>query len=350
MRPIALPLLAAALAACGSDANDRLRHLEPSWSIEASGRSRGVAVAADGNLVWSVGFGAGAFADDGGVAIVARDGKVRAEVPLSIAPPCEGCTQLMFQPAGRALVAGDAAWVSDFSWNVFRVDLAAHAGEAVAVTAQLELPGGLVGISDASAITADGARAFLPGNDLIELELDSGTVRRALPFGRPVRAIAPLGDDAYLLDLTEPLSDAGRVAIWNERTGDLQSFDLPNPVAAIGADEGWAVAAVELALGEYGLVEFDATAVRSLATFELPAGALHLALVADERVVVAGSAGIQVPTQDGALLVGSAVVVDADEGPIAALETSSVSDLAISPDRKAVYVCDTGGLKAFSIE
>jgi len=350
MRILSILLLCMALAACGgSGSGSRQAGGEPdpfsaTWTYGAPGRSRGVALTPDGDVILAVAQGDAPFDETGGVVILAPDGAVKAELPLAVPAACEGCTRLAFEP-NRPLVTGGVAWVSDYHWNLFRIDLATGEARWARLTGTLDVPG-IVGLDDGSA-AGEGGLALLAGLALTRLDLEAAAVLDTHSLDGPVRAIAALGEGIFLLDLTEPLASSGRLALWDAADGSVETLDLPWPVAAIAAVDGWAVAALELGLGSYGLLELGPDGIAELATFEAPVGPLSLALLPDERVVAVGSGGIRSPSAPD-LLVGSTLLVDADEGPLAALDTSSVIGLAFSAGGDALYVADTGGLQAFA--
>lgn len=351
MRTIPLLLLSMLALACssGNDAKSP-GALHPTWSIQTADQARGLGVAPGGDVFFAVGNNSGAFADTGGLMVVGPGGAVRAELPLEVPRLCEDCTRLIFDP-GMPHIVGNTAWVMDKQGNLFRVDLDGLDARHVPLTGWNQVSG-IAGLDRHSALSPDGKRAYLTGVELVVLALESGTVEATIDFGSLVRSIAHLHGDNYLLDLTEPLGDEGRLAVWNAESNELVAeARTPWPVVAISVEARWAVAAIEIGTGEYALLELehDLSDLTPLSGFTVPPGPIHLALLPEERIVVAGSGGIQIWGPTAEAHPGTTVVIDADEGPLVDLETSSVKALSFSHDRSSLYVADTGGLKAFTL-
>lgn len=351
MRTLSIVLLSLWALACTSASNPNdPGTLGPTWAIDAPGQSRGLGVTPDGNVVFAVGSGAGAFADTGGVMIVDSGGEVLAELPLEVPKLCEGCTRLAFHP-DQPHVVGNTAWVMDKQGNLFRIDLTKLEARHVPLTGWDQVLW-LAGLDRHSALSRDGSRAFLPGVELAVLHLESGTVEKTIDFGALVRSIVHLRGDDYLIDRTDPLGDEGELIVWNAATGEIVAqARLPSPVVGTAVRDGWAVAALEVGIGESLLVELedDLSDASPISPLSIPSGPIHLALLPEEGLIAVGSGGSGFVSAPEDILPGTTVIVDVEEGPLADLETSSVRALSFSPDGRTLYVADTGGLKAFTL-
>lgn len=344
-----LVLAALFVAACGSsEPESPSPALEPQWSLELPARAQGVAVHPEtGELYLSVTSGEMEFSEGGGVLAVSPEGTIVHEAPMVLPRPCEGCTRLIFAP-NQPLIAegGDGVWVSDHNLDLFRFDTS---DRTIRLVAPQPPPTYLTGIDAGATVMAHGGEALLAGNRLVRLNLVQPALEE-IDVGAYVRQVVSLGEGDYLLNVTDPYGSEGALVLWSEE--GIGRIDLPDPVVALASRDGWTVAVVELALGEYGLLELDPASgtAEALATFALPTGPITLALLPARRQVAVGSGGIQA-VGDGeiALLTGSTVLVDAEEGAIAGAETGSVAHLALSPDGSTLYVADTGGLHAFAL-
>lgn len=140
------------------------------------------------------------------------------------------------------------------------------------------------------------------------------------------------------------LSAAGHAELVPSRDPD----DLGRGIVGLGSAKGWTVAAVDAGAGRVGLYELGPSSPVALTAFDLPSGHVHLALLPSRRQVIAASNGLAVVGSDGiTILVGGAVLVDVDEGPVAVANVSSVTSVALSADGSLAFVADSGGLKAF---
>ncbi|AKU92556.1 hypothetical protein [Vulgatibacter incomptus] len=330
-----------------------MKALSSSWSYEASGRASGVAVRPNGEVVLAVGMGPAPFDEGGGAVVFEPSGRVVAELPMVLPRSCDICIRQHFYPKQPLATRAGDVWLGDYSHNLFRLG-ADNAHTLVSIDDRSGVSMGIFGVDGSSALAPDGERIFVAAFSLGVVEPD-GALAETFDFGSVVRQVTHVDGSTYVVNVTGAFDKTGTVVRWNAATDDRATLELPKPVVALASAEGWTVAAVEVAVGRIGLYELAlvgaAPSAKALTELDLPTGPVALALRPGKRQVLAASGGVGVVDNRGdvTILVGSAVLVDADEGPIAVADVSSVAGLALSPDGKTAYVADSGGLKAFPL-
>lgn len=324
--------------------------LEADWVYEAPGAASGVLVRPDGSVVLAVAPHDEPFQATGGAMIFNPEGDVLAEIPMEIPPRCEGCTVQMFFPNPPLLMPDGSVILGDFTQNNFR--LGADDGVTHLPWSDPEWQaGGIVGVSDTSAPAPDEESILLCGTKLVVLGGD-GAVRQAIDFGHFVHRIVHLGATEYLLVLSEFLGEPTILATWDASTGEREDVEMPHPIAAVDASEGWIVVVLDLGLGNFALLELEGAWAAEPLLFELPAGDVKIALHAGNRYVAVGSGGVawgddkRRPTVE----VGGTVIADMETGGWMDLGTSSVKGLAFDRQGTRLFVADTGGLRTFALE
>jgi hypothetical protein len=323
--------------------------LEAVWTLDAPGRTHGLLVREDGNLVVAVSPGAAPFEATGGALILDPEGEILAEIPLAVPPPCDGCSTQMFHPNAPLALPGGRVVLGDFTHNHFLLN-ARNEATYLPWSDPDWMAGPLVGVDGSSCAPAPGGDAvLLPGTAVVVFGLD-GVVRQAIDLQHFVHGIVHLGGAEYLLVLSEFFGEPTILSRWNAETGTRQDRELEAPIAALASGGGWTVAILDLGSGDYLLMEVDGG--EATMRLELPAGNVRMALHPELRLVAAGSQGVRWGDEKRPpeLAVGGAVIADMETGEWLELETSSVHGLAFDEEGTRLFVSDTGGVRAFSLE
>lgn len=326
------------------------------WKHDLTARAQGVAVLPSGEVYLGVNASlaeADAFAEGGGAMVFSPTGAKLAEIPTILPLAFAGATRRSFHPRAPRVASGSVL-LSNYSWDLFRIDPTTRAATRLPVDLN-GITTGVTGIDADTAFSADGSRAYMTGAKVYVLDLATGVMERAVDLGRYVQQIVPAASGSYLVNLTETLDSTGHLALWTPLTGATSTFEVPHPVRAIAVQDAWAVGVVETGLTEYRVVEWDLARTplveKNLGSFRMTGGnALSMALRPGKRQLAIGTAGISAVNGDTlTLLTGSTAFIDADLGTIGRAETSSVQGLCFSPDGRMLYVADSGGLKAFAL-